>query len=451
MTGINNMRGVDQETEMTHLGAGAVQPLANVRQCEIEATAEAILKTPEMQQAMESARQYVLGLPSAKSEAGQQSVEQMVSECGGYAALSAASKDLENPGLVWIQTPRKEWMGHSVSGSRFCFDNPDNIYRYAFIDDASTYVLDAKPTGPTGRFSVAIYVALTGAEVESWESWERTIDAADEERIGADSKGASRITIGPADPNDNSLHLNSRGGALVIVREALNDWHTQRPRAMSFRKVAGPQTLPLAFEERVAIAKRYMMFEAETVAAFENIFSPFPVNSFAPTMKRGHGTKPSMIKLGRFHLEDDEALTVSILPQAAEYMSFSVTSPWLISRNSVTRTGSRTSRQSHQNSDGTYTYVVSRRDPGVANWMDTDGLLDGGMAVRWEGMDAPEADPNDAISSIKLVKLDAIRSELPTDFPSVSSADLSAEMAGRRVDYEARCGVPCAFIEDRRH
>lgn len=448
MTGTNNMHGAGGGSQMASLEAEAVSPLGTERQLEIEATAAAILKAPKMLEAMEAARQLLQGLPSASSQAAQQTLEQMISESGGYAALPAASKDLDNPGLVWIQAPPKEWMGQFLGGSRFCFDNPDNIYRYAFIDDNSTYVLDATPTGPTGRLSVAIYIALTGAEVESWERWEQTIDAADEERIGANSEGASRVTIGPKDPEDGSLHLQSKGGTLVIVREALHDWHTQRPRTMSFRKVAGPQNRALTFEDRVAIAARYMMFEAHTVATFETMLPPSSVNSFAPTMKRGHATKPSMIKLGRFQLEDDEALIVNVLSQAAEYTSFSLTSPWLISRNTVTRTGSQTGRQSHRNADGTYTYVLSRRDPGVANWMDTGGLLDGGMAMRWEGMDAPEADPNDAIKSIARVKLDAIRSELPDDFPSVSSAERAAEIEGRRKDYEARCGVPCKFLED---
>ncbi len=439
------------ETSIAHSAqsaAGTDPSLATAQQFEIEATAEAILKTSEMHQAMEEARQLLLGLSWANSEAAQQTLQEVVAECAGYAVLSAANRDPKNPGLVWIQTPPKEWLGHRVTGSRFCFDNPDNIYRYAFIDDASTYVLDAKPTGPTGRFSVAIYIALTGAEVESWADWERTVDAADEERIPTDGEGASRITIGPEDPRDGSLYLNSRKGAFVIVREALTDWHMQRPRAMSFRRVAGPQGPALTFEERVAIAARYMIFGAQTISGFEHSYSSTKLNTFAPATRRGHSTKPSMITQGRYHLGDDEALIVNFLPQGAEYISFSVTSPWLITRNPVTKAGSRTNSQSHQNADGTYTYIVSHRDPGVANWMDTDGLREGCMAMRWEGMHAPTADPDDAVISVSLVKLDAVRSGLLADFPSVGPAERSAELAGRQLDYEARCGVPCRFIMD---
>lgn len=446
MNEIDNMHSVAGEAQ--NASSESVQPLATAQQHELEATAGAILETSEMRAAMEDARQLLLKLSWANSPDAQQTLQEVISECGGYAALSAANRDPQNPGLVWIQTPQKNWRGHSVTGSRFCFDNPDNIYRYAFIDDASTYVLDSRPTGPTGRYSVAIYVALTGAEVESWADWERTVDAADEDRIITDSDGASRITIGPVDPKDGSLYLKSKGGVFVIVREALNDWHTQRPRAMSFRKVAGPQTPALTFEDRVAIAARYMMFGAQTIAQFEHLHASIPVNDFGAALMRGHATKPSMITQGRYQLADDEALVVNFLPQAAEYMSFSVTSPWLISRNAHSKAGSRTARQSHQNADGTYTYVVSRRDPGVANWMDTDGLREGCMAMRWEGMHAPAADPNDAIKSVELVKLGAVRSELPADFPSVGPAERSAELAGRRLDYGSRCGMDCRFAGD---
>ena len=423
-----------------------IQPLATEQQLKIEATAAAILKTLEMQRTIDAARQLLLTSRFANSEAANQTLEQMISETAGFAALNAASKDPQNPGLFWYQTPRREWMGHSVSGSRFSFDNPDNIYRNAFIDDKSTYVFTASPTGPTGRLTVTIYKAITRAEVEDYEK--QAVDTADEEHIKVDSKGAVRITIGPGDPKDGSTYLNSRGGAVFRVREAFSDWHRQHPRAMSLRKIAGPTSRVVTCDERVALAQRYMMLGAVTVAYFDKIVYPLPTNNFAPSVRRAQGTKPSTVKLGLFHLADDEALVVNVLPQAAEYMSFSVTSPWQVTRNFLDKTATRTSRQSHQNADGTYTYVLSRRDPGVANWMDTVGLLDGGMAMRWEGINAPEAGPNAAIKSVKLVKLNALRSELPANFPSVSAAERSSEVARRRADYEARCGVPCRVLMD---
>ena len=34
------------------------------------------------------------------------------------------------------------------------------------------------------------------------------------------------------------------------------------------------------------------------------------------------------------------------------------------------------------NADGTYTYVIAARDPGVHNWIDTDGLREGILTLR---------------------------------------------------------------------
>ncbi|WP_340318172.1 hypothetical protein [Rhizorhabdus argentea] len=391
-----------------------------------------------MHETMGKVRRLLLATPPAASQAAQQTLQQMVSETAGFAALTAASVDPQNPGLVWdIAAPRK-WLGHSVPGSRFAFDNPDNVYRYAIIDDASTYVLDTQANGPTGRLSVTVYRAFVGAQTKNWE---QPVDAAGAERIKSDSQGAARITIGPVDPKDGTLYLNSRGGRMLLVREAVYDWQTQRPRTISLRRVSGPKARPLTFDETVATAQEYLIAATRTVIDLDNNFSPMPTNSFGPTVARGFGK--SMIKVGRFQIADDEALIVNVRPQAAEYIGVTVTSPWLITRDYVDRTGSRANRQSHQNPDGSYTYVVSSRDPGVANWLDTDGLLDGAMAVRWEGMNAPEANPDDAIERVKLVKLSAIRGELPSGFPSVSATDRSTEKATRRRDYETRCGVPC--------
>lgn len=416
----------------------STEALATKRQHRMEVIAEAILQTPQMRKTMEDVRRLLQATPSAASVSGRQTLQQMVSETAVFAALTAAGVDPKIPGLVWNITAPRKWLGHSVPGSRFAFDNPDNVYRYAIIDDASTYVLDTHANGPTGRLSVTVYRAFVGAQTTNWE---QAVDAASAERIRSDSQGAARITVGPVDPKDGSLYLNSRGGRMLLVREAVYDWQTQRPRTISLRRISGPNARSLTFNESVAIAQEYLIAATRTVIDLDTTFSPMPTNRFGPTVARGFGR--SMIKVGRFQIANDEALIVKVRPQAAEYIGVTVTSPWLITRNYVDRTGSRTNKQSHQNSDGSYTYVVSSRDPGVANWLDTDGLLDGAIAVRWEGMDAPEANPDDAVESVKLVKLSAIGAELPSGFPSVSAADRKAEKATRRRDYETRCGVPC--------
>ena len=66
---------------------------------------------------------------------------------------------------------------------------------------------------------------------------------------------------------------------------------------------------------------------------------------------------------------------------------------WGTTLDIVDRTGSLNKAQSVPNEDGTYTYVISPADPGVANWIDSDGLNEGILTLRMAefGEDGPQA------------------------------------------------------------
>ena len=60
---------------------------------------------------------------------------------------------------------------------------------------------------------------------------------------------------------------------------------------------------------------------------------------------------------------------------------------WGTTLNIVDRTGSLNKAQSVPNADGSYTYVISPVDPGVANWIDSDGLREGILTLRMAEFD----------------------------------------------------------------
>ncbi len=81
-----------------------------------------------------------------------------------------------------------------------------------------------------------------------------------------------------------------------------------------------------------------------------------------------------------------------------------------------------TNHQSHLNgfltvpdSDGKYRYVVANEDPGVPNWLDTAGRLEGTMFLRWTVCNETPEYVNTTI-----VKFDEIRDHLPLDTPYIS-------------------------------
>ena len=78
--------------------------------------------------------------------------------------------------------------------------------------------------------------------------------------------------------------------------------------------------------------------------------------------------------MGRFDLNPGEAFVVDVSDGGAEYFTVPLSNIWGTTLDIVDRTGSLNKAQSVPNEDGTYTYVISPTDPGVANWIDSDGL-----------------------------------------------------------------------------
>ena len=81
---------------------------------------------------------------------------------------------------------------------------------------------------------------------------------------------------------------------------------------------------------------------------------------------------------GYFQLADDEALVVTINPGNAGYFTVPVTNDWTITDNYWDEQTSLNIAQALENCvagvcDGSYTIVISKTDPHVANWVSTGG------------------------------------------------------------------------------
>ena len=102
--------------------------------------------------------------------------------------------------------------------------------------------------------------------------------------------------------------------------------------------------------------------------------------------------------MGRFDLNPGEAFVVDVSDGGAEYFTVPLSNIWGTTLELVDRTGSLNKAQSVPNEDGTYTYVISPTDPGVANWIDSDGLNEGILTLRMAefGPDGPKRGPRRA-------------------------------------------------------
>ena len=89
-------------------------------------------------------------------------------------------------------------------------------------------------------------------------------------------------------------------------------------------------------------------------------------------------------------------------------------------------------------SDGVYRFVVSVKDPGVANWLDASGAPEGQILLRWQGTErlGPEHEPR-----VELVSFDEVGARFPKDEPAFDASARSAQIAERQAAIERRYGL----------
>ena len=139
---------------------------------------------------------------------------------------------------------------------------------------------------------------------------------------------------------------------------------------------------------------------------------------------------------GYFQLADDEALVITINPGKARYFSVPVTNVWTITDNYWDQQTSLNVSQSEQNSDDTYTFVLSPTDPAVANWVSTGGLNQGTISIRFQDFD-PNSDIDPTVSS-QVVKLADLADVLPAGTVYVTPDGRAAQIATRQLGYSKR-------------
>ncbi len=105
--------------------------------------------------------------------------------------------------------------------------------------------------------------------------------------------------------------------------------------------------------------------------------------------------------MGHYDLADDEVMIVDVPAAAKEvapYQGIQLGSMWYISLDYVNHQTSLTADQARIDPDGRMRFVISERDPGVANWLERTGHGRGYVQLRWQRLtrdlgpeDGPEA------------------------------------------------------------
>jgi hypothetical protein len=424
--------------------------LATCDQLFTERLALRVYAMPRVQEAIRQVDALFRSDPTALTRDGAATLEQVVRDVTFCAVTYAVSADAARPRLLWTQTPPHSWHGFSVPGARYNLENPDNIYRLIQIDGSHRYrIAGCRHGAGPAQFLFELIDSAPGIT-----SIGNQIDCLRAEQLQIAPDGGFVITVGP-EPGTTGNHLRSTAATrAVFIRDVLSDWERQTANSLRVEMIEGPMTPPLSdteLEERAALL----------VPSFGAFWLSFRTYMFETIWHGAINELPDLDKRigawgyvtgARYQLAKDDALVVQIGGLGARYIGFQLADPWgMVGTDYIHKTGSLNNTQAQPSEDGTWTYVISLRDPGISNWLDAGGLEEGTLLIRWQQIGAVESPAAGApaarspaaksssqgdIREVRVVKVDDVRGLLPTLV--VDDDYRAAQRVARRRSFERR-------------
>ena len=149
-------------------------------------------------------------------------------------------------------------------------------------------------------------------------------------------------------------------------------------------------------------------------------------NRFGVPDVSGRGVQDIIYSHGFVSLGDDEAIVVELDPHAAALWGIGCYSrAWYEPLDYATRVTSRNHRQVTPDADGVVRVVIAGRDPGSANWLDTQGRAEVLTTARWFRPPEPPTIHAEVVPFAKLAD------HLPDGHPMVDADARAAEIRGR--------------------
>jgi hypothetical protein len=268
-----------------------------------------------------------------------------------------------------------------------------------------------------------------------------TVDVLSGHDLVLDRDRSFAITVDGHPANGRPNHIRSSPQAHEFyIRDVILDWATDVPNSLSIERLGGPpKTPPRSEDEQAELTAHFMRAYADNTMRWNNQALEKPANTFRFTIDRetDGALRNQVYILGHFHLTDDEALVLNVRLGGAKYFLAPITNVWGTTNDIVNRTGSLNKAQSVANPDGTYTYVISVRDPGVHNWVDPSGMHEGILTLRWAEFPAGRPAADLGVES-QVVPLARLRDVLPPGTKFVTPAERQQQVTERARVYVRR-------------
>tara|TARA_B110000444_G_scaffold256295_1_gene292356 strand:+ start:773 stop:2014 length:1242 start_codon:yes stop_codon:yes gene_type:complete len=403
-------------------------PIATKEQSVFELKGLELFKDPRIIKTMEEVKEYWIAENNP-------SVEML--ECFSWAfeevmfaaVIWSSNQDPLYPAVITITRLTHELQGHQIPGTRWGIDNPDSVYRVIPISGNERYIIHGK----VGKNR------LTENYFTLWDDEMKTVDVLNGKYLKLENDGSFIISVDSEPANGRANHIQSNPRAhQFYIRDVMLDWANEELNELSIERLGPePSRPPFSFDKQIELTAEYMWRWARDTVRWNAQPDGVAVNTFKFTIDRDTdgALRNQIYILGKFNLPSEEhALIVTISMGGADYFVAPLSNEWGTTYDILNYTASLNKHQSVVNKDGTYTYVLAAKDPGVHNWLNSCGYHEGTITLRWA--EFKDGCPDETLNATtNLVKLEDLMKHLPVETLTVDAAQRVKQESERKQSY----------------
>jgi len=342
--------------------------------------------------------------------------------------------------LAWADTDHPYLQAQDERYAKLALGNPDNLYLVARVEEDAVYRITGR-RGTTADFTIQLYQGYPG--IHRPMTARGALGLA---QLETDAEGRFEVIVGGPPREGNWIELVP-GSRRLLVRYTYADWTNEEAGELSIERIGTRGTAGRPVEDEIVAARidatTGYLLDALTgyLEIVDQVYAGLEMNTLRPLRRMSGaagGLESQYNASGRYQLRDDQALILTIRPSDARYQGFQLGTEWFESLDFVNQVTSLNTHQARLSPDGLYRFVISTRDPGVANWLDASGAPQGQMLLRWQGVGELTSahEPR-----VELVDFDAIASHFPSGEPSFDQAARREQIAERQEAIERRYGL----------
>ncbi len=312
-------------------------------------------------------------------------------------------------------------------------DNTDALYVGAPINGENTYRI-------SGQRGDARYFAITVVEDGATPWGGAVVGNLIDSEVSVEPDGSFEIVLSPEEQGGNWIRTTP-GAWRVTVRQFFADWENEAPMQaridclsdVDHDPVLTPRAVMQGLRDAAAWVRVSTHYWADMLDKWK--VQPNRFLSYRQLDDNAIDATPGGEPLICYwQVPADEVLVVRVTPPAADYWAVEFGNYWWETMDYRYRLCSTNCHHAVLEDTGELLLVVSHEDPGLPNWLDPSGHVEGYITLRWIGAEhypVPEC--------VQMPRSD-LADYLPAGTKTISAAARRSQLAARRTGVIRRFG-----------